>query len=282
MDYDLFCELANEATGKVQQFNLFHRGESLLHPKIPDMIGYTERRGIRTRINTNGTLLNPDLGRELIDSGLDMLSLSFDGYDREMYEANRINADFEKVLGNILKFLTIKKNLKSAKPFVTIELMELSSYDKEIIKQKRQNFLQKFEGLPLDKFVIRHPHNWGGLVEAKDGDKQEVQKRIPCPLLWHALIVFWNGKALPCPQDFFGQLELGDVNEQTLMEIWNGEKLKELRRAMSDPSSLDRHPCLECDRITRATIAGVPKDYLGRFLSENVFGNGWISKILPH
>ncbi len=279
MDMDLFHELADQASGRVRQFNLFHRGESLLHPNIGEMVRYAEGKGIRTRINTNGLMLNSSLGRELVESQLDMLSFSFDGYDREMYETNRSGSSFDTVLTNILNLLDQKKRAGSRKPFVALELMEISDLPRPELLQKRHEFLKRFHGLPLDKFVIRRPHNWAGLL---DTGQDMAGHRIPCPLLWHAMVVFWDGRVMPCPQDFFGVLEIGDVRKQSLMDIWNGEPLRSLRREMSDPARLDRHPCVDCDRIRRTTVAGVPTDYLGRFLSESIFGNSWLSRILPH
>ena len=283
MDFNLFRQLADEAGGHVRQFNLFHRGESLLHPQICEMVGYAAARGLRTRIHTNGTLLNQDLGRELVNSRLDVLSFSFDGYDREMYEANR-HASFDAVLANILGLLAIKKEMRAQKPFVALELMEIASCPQEELREKRREFLRRFEGLPLDKFVIRKPHNWAGLVDAGRGDAehQSSRKRIPCPLPWHALVVFWDGRVLPCPQDFFGKLQVGDVRSQSVADVWNGDEIRCLRREMADPQSLELRPCVDCDRIARGTIAGIPADYLGRFLSETVFGNGWLGRILPH
>lgn len=283
MDFGLFRKLADECAGKVRQFNLFHRGESLLHPQIDEMIRYARARSIRTRINTNGTRLSEEMGRKLIESELDILSLSFDGYDREMYEKNRPNANFDQVLGNINRFLKLKKDMGSDKPFVAIEVMELADNTPEEFTRMRRGFLSQFEGLPLDKFVIRKPHNWAGMISVgKNKDKESQQSRIPCPLLWHALVVFWDGRVLPCPQDFFGSLVLGDVREQKLMDVWNSESIRALRSEMASPDSLCRRPCADCDRIMRTTFAGVPVDYLGRFLSEAVFGNGWLSRILPH
>ena len=281
MDFDLFKQLADEASGTIRQFNLFHRGESLLHPQIGEMIRYAAEKGIRTRIHTNGTLLTADLSRELIESGLDVLSVSFDGYDREMYEANRPGASFDKVLFNMLSFLADKLEMGAEKPFVALELMEISNLPRAELMKKRIFFLNRFDGLLLDKFIIRRPHNWAGLIDTGSSDKS-IPKRIPCPLLWHALVVFWDGRVVPCPQDFFGLLQLGDANTQSLADIWNGEEIINLRREMANPNCLTRKPCVDCDRILRATIAGVPVDYLGRFLSETVFGNGWLSRILPH
>ena len=280
MEFDLFARLADEASGVVRQFNLFHRGESLLHPRIGEMIRYASVRGLRTRIHTNGTQLNHDLAVELIESGLDVLSFSFDGYDKEMYELNRPGASFDIVLSNILDLLAAKKKSGSRKPFVALELMDIADSPRGELMRKRKDFLRRFEGLPLDKFVIRRPHNWGGLVNITSAP--ENVRRTACPLLWHALVVFWDGKVLPCPQDFFGALQLGDANNERLMDIWNGDSLRALRREMSRPESLERKPCVDCDRILRATFAGIPTDYLGRFLSETVFDNSWLGRKLPH
>lgn len=280
MDFDLFRKLADEASGLVRQFNLFHRGESLLHPQIGEMIRYAVGKGLRTRIHTNGTRMSNELANELIASGLDVLSFSFDGYDKPMHEANRPGASFDAVLANILDLLATKKKLGARKPFVALELMEIADYPRDELIRKRGDFLRRFEGLPLDKFVIRRPHNWAGLVNMSSAP--QTAGRTACPLLWHALVVFWDGKVLPCPQDFFGALQLGDANNERLMDIWNGEKLRALRGEMAGPESLERRPCVDCDRILRATFAGIPTDYLGRFLSEAVFGNSWLSRKLPH
>jgi len=244
------------------------------------MVRYARKKDIRTRIHTNGTVLTPELSCGLIVSGLDLLSVSFDGYDQEMYDVNRPNAGFDRVLGNITDFLTFKKNLGSKTPFTAIELMEITDDPPDIVLKKRRDFLKRFDGLPLDKFILRKPHNWGGLLDT--GPVNPAAKRIACPLLWHALVVLWDGKVLPCPQDFFGVLELGNVNNQTLDEIWNGEAIKNLRREMADTAHLSKKPCVDCDRIMRSTIAGIPTDYLGRFVSENILSNNWLGKILPH
>jgi hypothetical protein len=222
------------------------------------------------------------LGRSLIEAGLDIISFSFDGYDAEMYEKNRQNAKFDVVLANILGFLALKKEIGSEKPFVAIEVMELDERPRDEVAVMRDAFRSRFDGLPLDKFVIRRPHNWAGMMSVGEKSGAQPQRRISCPLLWHALVVFWDGSVLPCPQDFFGVLKLGDASRENLMDIWNGEALRGLRSEMAHPESLKRVPCVECDRILRSTIAGVPVDYLGRFLSENVFGNSWLSRLLPH
>jgi len=61
----------------------------------------------------------------LIASGLDQFAFSFDGFDAETYERTRVNGEFEKTLGNIVRFLEIKKELGARKPVTLIELIDM-------------------------------------------------------------------------------------------------------------------------------------------------------------
>ena len=102
MDFDLYKKIIDEAKDFVFDVNLFHRGESLLHPRIYDMIKYANEKGIYTRLFTNATLLDDKNAKSIIDSGLDFISFSFDGYTKEDYEKVRINFDFDKTINNII------------------------------------------------------------------------------------------------------------------------------------------------------------------------------------
>ena len=104
--------------------HLLHRGESLLRPELFDMVGYARDAGLDTRFHTNGTLLDEEKSRKLIAAGLDQFAVSIDGFDAETYERVRVNADFEKTIGNIVRFLGIKKELGADKPKALIEFID--------------------------------------------------------------------------------------------------------------------------------------------------------------
>ncbi|GAH58289.1 unnamed protein product [marine sediment metagenome] len=98
MDLGLYKKIIDEVKNYVYDINLFHRGEPLLHPSIIDIISYANNKNIKTRIHTNSTLLTPELSRKIILSGLDLISFSFDGYTKETYEKNRVNANYDHQL----------------------------------------------------------------------------------------------------------------------------------------------------------------------------------------
>src|SRR3972149_281665 len=58
MEFALFRKSVDEAKGFVYDVNLHHRGESTIHPRLPDMVRYAKDAGLYTRLHSNGTLLH--------------------------------------------------------------------------------------------------------------------------------------------------------------------------------------------------------------------------------
>ncbi len=280
MDFDVFKKIIDEASGFVCDVNLFHRGESLLHPEIFEMIKYAKDKGLSIRLNTNATLLDEERSYQILDSDLDFLSFSFDGYEKRVYEKIRKGADFDKTLDNILRFLSIKKRLHKNSPYTTFTVIEFPNGSPgEMRKDIKKQFIKKFDSLPLNQFVTRAPHNWAGGYDKKN--KISRKSFLPCTFPWYSLAIFWDGRVVPCPQDFFGELALGNIEDSSLLDIWNGSKEIFLREKLSRREYEDIVPCNRCDRLWRRKLFGVPMVELGRFLKDNLIGyNGSIRKIL--
>jgi radical SAM protein with 4Fe4S-binding SPASM domain len=266
MEFELFKKIVDEARGFVFDVHLLHRGESLLHPDFFKMVRYAQEAGLVTRFHTNGTLLDEEKSYELIESGLDQFAFSFDGYDQESYERIRVPADFEETVGNIVRFLEIKKRLKARRPYTIIELIHFPELFDDKGRTKLKEFKRRFQGLPLDKLVVKELHNWAGDYGAADRGKTYS----PCTFLWHALIIFWDGSVLPCTQDFFGYYGLGNVKETSIADIWNSEKMMVLRGKVIRGKVEDLETCSQCDRLWRKQFLGIPRDYLGRFLLKKM------------
>jgi len=279
MEFSLFKKIIDEVSTFVHDINLFHRGESLLHPGIFKMIKYAKDKGLSTRLNTNATLLNEKKSYEILESGLDFLSFSFDGYDKKTYEKIRVGANFDRTLNNIIDFLLIKKKLCKNSPYTTFTVIEFPEDSFTLVKKDaKEQFIKKFNSLPLDHFVIRVPHNWSGIYNTKDASDKNF---ACCTFPWYSLTIFWDGSVLPCPQDFFGKLNLGNMKDSSLQDIWNGSKEVLLRERLSKKEYKDVVPCSSCDRLWRKKLFGLPTAELARFLKDHVIGyNKVIRKIL--
>lgn len=264
MDPALFRKIVDEARGFIFDANLIHRGEGLLHPGFISLVEYAHAAGIRTKFHTNATLLDEEAARRLIGAGLDQISFSFDGYDATTYEKIRVNADFEKTLHNIVRFLEIKKEMRSRKPYTVLELINFPGLHKDDGGRGRAEFLANFRGLPLNRLEIKEMHNWAG--EVGPAQSRAKKKYIPCTFLWQALVIFWDGTVLPCTQDFHGHYTLGNVRDESLARIWNGERIVRLRQKVLHGEIADVETCSRCDRLWREQFMGVPKEYLWNFL----------------
>jgi radical SAM protein with 4Fe4S-binding SPASM domain len=256
MSFSLFQKIIDEARNWVHDINVHHRGEALLHPQFIEMVNYAGANGVFTKLHTNATRLNHEMSEAMLDSSLDLISFSFDGFEKATYERYRQPAKFEVVLDNILEFLRMKEQRGQRRPFTIVEAIEYPDSASDFSPGKRRAFLRKFEGLPLDRFVLKKPHNWGGSVTV-DGD-MHGGSFMPCTFLWHSLVIMWDGKVGPCPHDYMGKIILGDASSQDLASVFNSPMLKNLREGMIHRQLQDWLPCNKCDTVRRRGMVGLP------------------------
>lgn len=273
MDFSLFKKIIDEAKRFIYDANLHHTGESLLHPQIFEMIRYAKSSGIYTRLHTNATLLTEEKSQRLIDSGLDFIAFSFDGYDRETYEKIRIGANFDNTLQNIKGFLSLKQSLSQKTPFTVFETMEFTETGSEENERKREKFKEELLSLYLNKFVVKYPHNWAGNYSGPEGSSDDYKRSnfSACTFPWYTLVIFWDGTVLPCPQDFYGKLKLGSVAKSPIVHIWNNSEIVNLRKKMGKALYKDLLPCRSCDMLWRRKFLGIPASNLKAFIRENLF-----------
>ena len=279
MDLSLFKEIIDQASSFTYEIYLYSRGESLLHPQVFDMIEHVKRRGLNVRLNTSGTLLTEEKSHRLIKSGLDLLTFSVDGYDKETYEKLRVGADFEETLKNITTFLKIKKDGGHKHPFTVLQTMEFEDRSNDELRRKRRSFLRQFDGLPLDKFDRRQFHNWGGGLQVGGTNDLKTDSRnyIQCSYLWYSLVINWNGTVCPCPRDFMAKMILGDVSKLSLQKIWNCDYIVGLRQAVIRREFKKEHLCAECDKVLQEEkpIFGLPTKYIRGFFKDSPLTYIW-------
>ena len=88
MKWALYKKIIDEGAVKgLAAIKLQVRGESFLHPDLMRCIKYAKEKGIMdVQITTNGTLLDEEKSRKIIESGLDMIIFSLDSNHRISYE----------------------------------------------------------------------------------------------------------------------------------------------------------------------------------------------------
>ncbi len=205
-------------------------GEPLLDKKLPAKISRLKEAGIKCVIfSTNASLLSEDIAERLLDAGLDEIMLSFDSIEKEEYEEMRVGLKFEKVMKNILGFFELREKVKPAMRIRVrgVSFNELdSSLHRERVK-KWEEFWTPYRK-PQDRIYMKRIHSWGNQqVEGFTLENPEVFH--PCILPWSTVHITTKGTVTMCPHDFNAVLELGDVNKNTIKEIWNNSKFEHIR-----------------------------------------------------
>ena len=116
MKDDLFQRIADEIIDhrhEVKRVSLYRDGEPLLDKKLPSRVAILKDGGVGgISISTNVSLLTEERSRALLEAGLDMIILSIDSLEKEIFESIRVRLDFEEVLENALKFIELRDRIR--------------------------------------------------------------------------------------------------------------------------------------------------------------------------
>lgn len=95
-------------------------GEPLAHPETPSMIAQAKKLGLWVELVTNGTLLQAEQARQLIEANLDVLWVSLDGAKPESYTDVRLGANLPQVLENVTRFRNLRPPSHRPRPEIGI------------------------------------------------------------------------------------------------------------------------------------------------------------------
>lgn len=214
-----------------------YRGEPLIHKDIVEMVRYAKEVGIMdVYMNTNATLLTDKITRALIAAGIDRISVSFEGYNKETYEKYRVGSSFEKVVENVRRIKKIKDELGTVKPYVRVQCVmvpEMVGHTQDYAEfwapyvDEVAYLDMKTENVPFDHHSGRSS-SWG------------------CPFLWQRLTICADGNILMCPHDIAEWEILGNVHTGTIKAAWLGEKLTSNRNLHTTGMAHGIHPCNRC------------------------------------
>ncbi len=239
----VFSQAADMGAAEIR---LFLAGEPFFHPRLAEFIASAKRRNLITNIHTNATFMPPERIEAALQAGLDKISFSFDGESAEEYEAVRIGAKFEETLDNIRRFLEIKKRRGSRFPLVTIQIIKLpASSNPNCVTPE---FKARFKDLPVDEFLLLRPFVWPD-QKAQEFNSPPGSKYYPCMIPWTSLSIGWDGRVFWCCGDLNGAEVLGDISRETLSEIWNGEKIRALRRGLAKGELHTLQLCRNCEAV---------------------------------
>ena len=186
-------------------------GEPLLYKPIELLIEMSKQYcpNVRIEIVSDGDFVTPEKLRKLFGSGLTVLSISmYDGpHQVEAFEA-------------------MKK--------------EVGLKDEQLVLRVRWLPPEEHYGITLS--------NRAGMVEIQEVGvgplKEPLRQRCYYP--FYQILVDYDGSVLLCPHDWGKKLVVGNLNHQSIQEVWD---CRVMRRARTSLAAADRNfpPCDVCD-----------------------------------
>lgn len=195
MDWEIYKKVIDEAAEKgVCAIKLCFRGEPLLYDSLPEAVYYArDNRIMEIILDSNGLLLTSVIIIRLMLSGLNIFILSDYGYEKQVENAKLI-----------------------------LKMKELLHFDipKLIVKTDTP---EKWEGIADEILpVIIHDYNSGEeYLEVSD---------FECEQLYQRLVILADGRVkVCCSSVMFEDTIIGDVHDDTIEDLWNGEYMRYIR-----------------------------------------------------
>lgn len=257
MDYGLFTQIIDEFREfdeKIKRIFLAKDGEPLLHKRLFDMIRYTKQAGISEIITTttNGARLNEEVNFSLVDAGLDLLTISVEAVSNKQYQnITHTDFDYDTLVEHVAHLYQHRQGMKICTKIIDWNLSET----------EKEKFYRDFR--PISDFTyIDFPRGWSndsvkdftlgtnptGFVDLPNMDPKSV-----CPWALYSLAINLDGSVGICCVDWSYGTVVGNLKEETLLEIWNGKRMYEFRKMHLTHRRSENKACGDC-----YTINGLP------------------------
>jgi len=269
MDPALFRSAIDQLSPHLAYLTLYFQGEPYLSKKLFDYIAYARSRKIYVATSTNGHFFNETTVKQTIDSGLNRLIISLDGFDQQSYGQYRKGGDFGKVIDGIRLLVSEKKKLNSRHPEIILQCLILRTNEHHLdeIKKlgrelgvnqtifKTAQFNDFKDGNPLmpenlkyaryrEKVTKSQSHKVGEFLfryfdisifhplTISPSSRFTIKNHLPnsCFRMWSSCVITWDGKVVPCCFDKDATNLLGELKKQSFKEIWNGKLAHDFRQ----------------------------------------------------
>lgn len=235
---------------QIKVINLYGFGEPLLHPQYIEMIHQIKKRKLcrELRCTTNGFLLTPELNRELVQAGIDMVRISVEALTEQDYRnICGVNINFEKFIENINNLYEVSRGTNTK---VSVKTLNVALADDAAANR----FYDIFEPISDYTYIQDTTQAWSefeayvpeGNYEAGNiGDMKDEDKI--CSFALTNMAIHSNGSVGVCPQDWKFATEYGNVRDASLKDLWNSNKLKGFRIAHLSGNRRKIPYCRDCD-----------------------------------
>ncbi|MFH0892869.1 MAG: radical SAM/SPASM domain-containing protein [Bacteroidota bacterium] len=241
IDKHFFYSLIDQIKKSTSALTLYFQGESYLHPDIFEIATYASSCKIIVNVSTNGHFLEIENAKKTVDSKMDHVIISLDGFSQKDYQKYRIGGDMQKVLNGIKNLRLARTEKKSLRPFITAQVLVLKSNEKHLSEIKRiaiehgadRVVFKSAQFYDLQNASDLLPENpyWTRYRKDENGNfkiKNKIRNR--CKRLWTNPVVTWDGMMIPCCFDKDATFPLADLTKIKSKDAWKSPSFNLFRK----------------------------------------------------
>lgn len=225
----LVQEVRKEGKNITEYLRYTSDGEPLLHPKGYQFIQEAvQDSGVPVTLTTNGTRVDQEKIKTLIDEGLFLIDVSIDAYSPETYKKIRVGGHLEKTKENVERMIRYR-NKTGSKTRIVVSFIEQPANTHET-----KQFQTYWESQGADFVVIRRLHSHSGTIESLANElrvRTNHEQRKPCIYPWERILLKPDGTLHYCPSSWIPEDFMADFHTSSIKEIWTGDQYHKLRNA---------------------------------------------------
>lgn len=232
MDEQVWKKIIDDSRGLGITYRPFLLNEPFADDRMLEICKYIKTdKTAKLEFNTNGSLLSPKITDKLLDIGVEIMRFSIDGFFKEEYEKRRKGLDFDTVISNAEYFC---KQAAGKGIFTEARMIAFPGSE-----QEQDLFKKKWSGLASNVLITDlYMYPW-------EGQTSSIIK--PCLKIRKEMFFYVDGRATLCCWDTNERGLIGDVKEQKVMDIWNGELVKKYRKLLDQGERDKILLCSRCD-----------------------------------
>lgn len=196
--------------------DLFHKkpiwmdfnGEPLVDPYFFDRIKYMTSKGLKTRISTNGVLLNKENREKIANSGLNYLVVSIGTLNPDTYKKIRGEDKLPEILNNLIK---LKKYIDETNSKLELQAVMIDTGT----DLDREEFIRYFHNLGINVAFHNFTNRSKSIAMDINPKNRDLGKyeRGECKGLRRNIIILSNCEVVTCCCDFLAQNSLGNLRD---------------------------------------------------------------------
>jgi radical SAM protein with 4Fe4S-binding SPASM domain len=242
MSLECYRSIIDQVRDYAIEVILHNWGESLLHPKIFDMISYAHDANIGTSVSSHLNGVTDDMIEHMIDSGLEHLTASIDGATQGVYEQYRVRGSLAAALSAIERLQRRKRERRSRTPILEWQfiVMKHNERARSGAQGRPGRAIPAISvGLPFDDLTTYFGARWMSDNPAYRGyDRRDDPARLPVRrvllLSLRSKTINPDGAVASCCAISHTKCDFGSIHEQSVREIWNSPRYQSARSLFSD------------------------------------------------